>query len=621
MRQLQFTRVLLSYLCLILLVGLTSPSPSSAQALLDYVEASSGLQLPGLENGRTELVFGDVDGDGHLDLVSVGDHGNPFINSDQHGIMVWFGDGQGHWTLHMEGAFGYGGVALGDVDNDGLMDIGYGIHHDYSGDDLGDQLLEVALGDGTGRHWTPWDDGLATNGETWGMFGTDFADVDNDGHLDIGSISFGCCAGVHVYRNNADGSWTRSFGFLGGNSDMIFVFGDIDGDGHADFAAGHGAGTVYLGDGSGGFTLADSNLPGSSWRSGVSLGDVTGDGRDDLAFTTSDGIGVFAWQDGLWSDLSGDLATLGSGYRFTRIADMDNDGFGDLVVLRNAETRIYLGDGTGGWTLAATVPTDSACRVLALTAGFDFDHDGFADFAYVAEEECAWIVGGTNALHAWRRDSTPDTPWVHPVRPRGGEVFIAGSVRFLDWRAAVPPDVPERPSMTIELSTTGPDGPFVPVAQAVPDNGRYQWTVPADLPTSHACHLRLTLDTDPPAVAVTPAPFTIQATAPTAVGTEPADPARIPTAAAISAVAPNPLNPRTTVWLDLPQAGQATLTVHDARGRLVRTLLRCRLDEGRHQVGWDGQNEAGEDVAAGVYLVRLMTATGTAPVAKVTVVR
>jgi hypothetical protein len=47
------------------------------------------------------------------------------------------------------------------------------------------------------------------------------------------------------------------------------------------------------------------------------------------------------------------------------------------------------------------------------------------------------------------------------------------------------------------------------VAEAVPCNGRYQWTVPANLPTSPDCQLRLALNTDPPVVATTPAPFTI----------------------------------------------------------------------------------------------------------------
>jgi hypothetical protein len=41
------------------------------------------------------------------------------------------------------------------------------------------------------------------------MFSTDLADVDGDGDLDLASISFGCCSGVHVYLNGGDGSWTN----------------------------------------------------------------------------------------------------------------------------------------------------------------------------------------------------------------------------------------------------------------------------------------------------------------------------------------------------------------------------------------------------------------------------
>ncbi len=278
--------------------GRSPAAPASAGRRLAYVESSVGLVPPTLDGGGTELEMGDVDGDGHLDLVSIGDHGSPYVNTDQHGVMVWFGDGAGSWGVVMTGEFGYGGIALGDVNGDGFMDVGYGMHHNYSGIDLGDQLLEVALGDGSGSSWTPWDDGLATNGEDWGMFSTDFADVDNDGDLDVGSNSFGCCAGVHVYLNQGDGTWVQSFGFLGGNSADEIVFGDINGDGNADFAVSQQYGTVYLGDGSGGFALDDGNLPagGSSGRLGVSLGDVNGDGREDLAFrTSSGGLEVWAW--------------------------------------------------------------------------------------------------------------------------------------------------------------------------------------------------------------------------------------------------------------------------------------------------------------------------------------
>ncbi len=482
---------------------------SAAAQGLSYVERSSGLSQPGMEGGKTELEFGDVDGDGQVDLVSVGDHGSPYVNTSEHGVMVWFGDGAGHWSVFQYGEFGYGGVALGDVNNDGRMDIGYGVHHDYSGVPLGDQILEVALGDGTGRNWTAWDTGLATNGETWGMFGTDFADVDNDGRLDVGSVSFGCCAGAHVYRNQGDGTWTQTFGFIGGNCTCLFQFGDVNGDGNADFACGNNQGTVYLGDGAGHFTLADGNLPPvpSGGRIGVALGDVNDDGRDEVAFATTAGIGVYAWSaPGQWTDLSGTLATVGAPQR-VQIADMDLDGHGDVVAFFLGRVVVYGGDGQGHWQTLVSVTTPDACDFAAARAGVDFDHNGYPDFAFVAEENCGWN-GGTNTLHAFAEGSTPPTPAIHPKTPRAHDTWIAGSVRFIDWHAAIPAGFGTR-RMTLELSVSGPAGPFRSVATAVPNNGRYQYTVPRGLPSSDNCYVRYTLDTQPAVAALTPGAFRI----------------------------------------------------------------------------------------------------------------
>jgi hypothetical protein len=491
-----------------LLLCLSLSWTPAAQAQLDYVDSSSGLQTPAMEAGDTELEFGDVNGDGHVDIVSIGDHGSPYIGTSEHGIMVWFGDGSGAWSVYQSGDFGYGGIALGDVNGDGLMDAGYGMHHNYSDSDFGDQLLEVALGDGTGQNWTPWDDGLATSGETWGMFGTDFADVDNDGDLDLGSISFGCCAGVHVYVNNGDGTWTQSWGFTGGNADDIFQFGDINGDGFADFATAHGDGTVYLGDGTGSFILADSGLPGGAgvWRSGVSLGDVNNDGRDDLAYTTSnDGLTVWSYvSDGVWEDLSGTLPSSGE-FRFTQIADMDLDGHGDLLGFAISEPgliAVYGGDGAGNWEPIASVNTPDNCDVAAFRAGVDADHNGYPDITLVQEENCGY-TGGTNRPRFYRETTTPSVTWIQAKYPYGGEVFHAGSVRFVEWNAAV---AEGQPTVDIDLSLDGPEGPWLPIASSLPNNGRFQWHLPVQRTDASECHLRYTLGTE---TATTPAPFTI----------------------------------------------------------------------------------------------------------------
>ena len=304
-----------------------------------------------------------MNGDGNLDIISVGDHGSPYINTGEHGVMIWFGNGTGaNWSVVQIGNFGYGGVAIGDVNNDGKLDVGYGIHHNYSGEDLGDQILEVALGNGLGTAWTPWDNGLATNGEDWGMFCTDFADVDCDGLLDIGSNSFGCCAGVHIYLNNGNGSWTQTFGFTGGNSSMDFVFGDVNNDGYPDFAVSQQNGTVYINDQTGNFTVARTG-----YSDGPDLGDVDNDGTDELSIANNNGgVEVWKWSDGNnWTSMSNGLPVSG-GYEATQIYDMNSDGYADVVGFGNGIVTVWLGDGAGNWTQAAQFTSTFTGRLSSI---------------------------------------------------------------------------------------------------------------------------------------------------------------------------------------------------------------------------------------------------------------
>ncbi|MHB8079635.1 MAG: FlgD immunoglobulin-like domain containing protein [Candidatus Krumholzibacteriia bacterium] len=83
---------------------------------------------------------------------------------------------------------------------------------------------------------------------------------------------------------------------------------------------------------------------------------------------------------------------------------------------------------------------------------------------------------------------------------------------------------------------------------------------------------------------------------------------------------PNPANPRVTVSFGLPTAGPATLTVHDARGRRVRTLLAAQQLPGDGQVVWDGADDAGRQAPSGVYELRL-DADGRVARRSVTLVR
>ena len=71
---------------------------------------------------------------------------------------------------------------------------------------------------------------------------------------------------------------------------------------------------------------------------------------------------------------------------------------------------------------------------------------------------------------------------------------------------------------------------------------------------------------------------------------------------------PNPFNPSTTIAFSVPtgQGAQAVrLSVHDIRGRLIRTLVDEVREPGRYTIYWDGGDSSGRRVASGVYFYRL----------------
>ena len=200
--------------------------------------------------------------------------------------------------------------------------------------------MEVALGNGTGTEWTPWDNGLATNGEDWGMFCTDFADVDCDGDLDIGANSFGCCAGVHIYLNNGNGGWTQSFGFTGGNSSMDFVFGDVNNDGYPDFAVSQQNGTVYINDQTGSFSSGSYLV---TVMAPILVILIMMELMNFQSININGGVEVWKWSDGNnWISISNGLPASG-GYESTQIYDMNMDGFADVTAFGNGLVKLWLG--------------------------------------------------------------------------------------------------------------------------------------------------------------------------------------------------------------------------------------------------------------------------------------
>ncbi|HPF34847.1 MAG TPA: family 16 glycosylhydrolase [Candidatus Krumholzibacteria bacterium] len=88
---------------------------------------------------------------------------------------------------------------------------------------------------------------------------------------------------------------------------------------------------------------------------------------------------------------------------------------------------------------------------------------------------------------------------------------------------------------------------------------------------------------------------------------------RLPSPAAGGALrpnAPNPFNARTEIRFELPDGGAYELAVYDVSGRRVATFSGVGA-AGANSVMWDGRDDAGVELASGLYQARLTTAGGT----------
>ncbi len=69
---------------------------------------------------------------------------------------------------------------------------------------------------------------------------------------------------------------------------------------------------------------------------------------------------------------------------------------------------------------------------------------------------------------------------------------------------------------------------------------------------------------------------------------------------------PNPFNPAVVIPLDLAtDAAGVSLTVYDVLGRRVQQVWQGPLGAGSHRFTWDGHDEVGKGVAAGVYIYKV----------------
>ncbi len=75
---------------------------------------------------------------------------------------------------------------------------------------------------------------------------------------------------------------------------------------------------------------------------------------------------------------------------------------------------------------------------------------------------------------------------------------------------------------------------------------------------------------------------------------------------------PNPFNPTTVIPFKIDRRTKVSLKIYDNQGRFIRSLLDNTFHAGEHTVSWNGLNNQGETVSAGVYFYSLETEDFTA---------
>lgn len=100
-----------------------------------------------------------------------------------------------------------------------------------------------------------------------------------------------------------------------------------------------------------------------------------------------------------------------------------------------------------------------------------------------------------------------------------------------------------------------------------------------------------------------------------------APPATRATLVRLDAIHPNPFNPSATVPLVLGHDTDLVVEIFDVAGRRVRRLFDGRLDQGRHDLIWNGRDDHGRQTPSGVYFARARGAWGETPARRMTLVK
>ena len=68
---------------------------------------------------------------------------------------------------------------------------------------------------------------------------------------------------------------------------------------------------------------------------------------------------------------------------------------------------------------------------------------------------------------------------------------------------------------------------------------------------------------------------------------------------------PNPFNPETTIYYQLPEDSQVEISIYNLKGQKVKTLIGEAIQAGDHSVIWNGRDEHNKPVSSGIYFYKI----------------
>ena len=418
---------------------------------------------------------GDLDGDGHADVI-VGAWRDTVAGVRTGSVYLYAGDAHGidpSSELRIvpsdgeaEDWFGTSVAGAGDVDGDGFDDVIVGAEQAAVRNRLGAGVAYVFLGASTGLDAGTETRLVASDAHSQDSFGDQVApagDVDGDGYADVLVGAFSAkrpvafTGAAYVYLGSATGTDPDAEVALGASDGSsgdayglsVSSAGDLDGDGRTDLVVGaygaedRGAAYVYLGATTGVDLDSEVRLEPDDLTDGryfgyevAGIGDLDGDGHDDLMVGTSSDAGtsapvgaayVFRGSSGGVEDtesliihapdpVGGDWF----GFLVTPAGDVNGDGARDLVIASRYDDAgaisgtVHLDFDQDLDELELSFVSSEPARddyfAEALAGVGDLDGDGYDDLLVGAygDDELGESAG---AAYVYRGLCAPDRTW------------------------------------------------------------------------------------------------------------------------------------------------------------------------------------------------------------------